>query len=258
MSSYGKGATKPSQGSNQEPALLALPQSLANLPQSLREGQDADVMHEDPIYALHRLFSFYVCNEAYVLSFLEKQINQHAFSGQGPSEVADTETLSNLIHCRRLLERHVDDLRQALRIVQGKVLKEIRRPSATCAVSARSSLEEDLKYLIEKAANLRNRSETSMGLLMNIASIGEARRSVHQNKSLFRFTIIASVYVPLSFVATLFGMNFRQFGQGQLSIWIYFVVSVPVFVISAMFLFIDPEDLLESLSRFASRSHGHK
>ncbi|KAF2850420.1 hypothetical protein T440DRAFT_468409, partial [Plenodomus tracheiphilus IPT5] len=244
MAKSGISTVKLDQGSVQEPTLLRLSQSLATLPSSLREGHDPNMMHKDPLHALNRIFSFYVCSEAYVLSFFEKQISLYAYPGQGTSEVADTETLSNLIHCRRLLDYHVDDLRQTLRIVQGMVPNDSRQSSTPDVISTKSSLEIDLKYLVEKAANLRSRSETLIGLLMNVASIGEVRRSVHQNRALFRFTIIASVYVPLSFVATLFGMNFRQFGQGDLSIWIYFAVSVPVFLISAAFLFVDPRDIL--------------
>ncbi|KAF2732074.1 hypothetical protein EJ04DRAFT_514115 [Polyplosphaeria fusca] len=233
--------------SKTEVPLRALQQSLATLPRTFSAGQDLAAMHEDPMYALHRIFSFFTSNEAHVLSFLSSQIEKHSSTSGEASQFADTEPLSNLLHCQRLLGRHVEELRYVLRIVRSRVAKN------EIAKAASRALEQDLVYLIERAVTLRSRSETSISLSMNVASIGEARRGVQQNKSLFRFTIIASVYVPLSFVATLFGMNFRQFGQGDLSIWIYFVVSVPVFVVSALFLFINPHVLRGGFRRIIAR-----
>ncbi|KAI1085123.1 hypothetical protein F5B20DRAFT_521045 [Whalleya microplaca] len=104
-------------------------------------------------------------------------------------------------------------------------------------------IEQDLNYLIERALELKKRAETSITLSMNVAGISEARRGVQQNKALFRFTVLAAIYVPLSFTASIFGMNFEQFGQGGLSIWIYFAVSCPVFALSVIFLFVSPETI---------------
>jgi hypothetical protein len=246
-STYDSKSRSNSPSSKPEVPLRALRQSLAALPKSYYTGQDMAAMHDDPMYALHRIFSFFVCSEAHVLSFLSSQITKHSSTSGETSQFADTESLSNLLNCRRLLERHVEELRYVLRIVLSRV------PKNQIAKDALSLLEGDLAYLIERAIALRSRSETSISLSMSVASIGEARRGVQQNKSLFRFTVIASVYVPLSFIATLFGMNFREFGQGELSVWIYFTVSIPVFIISALFLFINPQMLRNIFRRVISR-----
>ena len=224
-------------------SLGAIPQSLAKLSKANESGQGINLMHEDPLYALNRVFSFFVCSEAYFLSFMASQVERSSSLNKGTPDVADEEVLSNLLHCRQLLERHEEELRHGLRTVRA-------RSSSSDAIQAASScLERDLVYLTERAFTLKNRSETSISLFMNVASIGEARRSVQQNRLLFRFTVIVSIYVPLSFVASVFGMNFRQFGQGNLSIWIYVVVSVPVFLVSALFLFVNPKVMLNALPR---------
>lgn len=224
-------------------SLGAIPQSLARLPKCFETSRDIDPLHKDPIYALNHVLSFFVCCEAYSLSFMASQIDRYSALNDGTPEVTEAEALSNLLHCQRLLERHVEELRHGLRMVRAW-------NSGNDAVkAAASSLEQDLVYLIERAFTLKSRSETSVSLSMNVASISEARRSIQQNRSLFRFTVIASIYVPLSFVASLFGMNFRQFGQGDLSIWIYFVVSAPVFALSALFLFVKPQTISDALHR---------
>jgi hypothetical protein len=234
-------------------ALKQLPQSLARLPRTYGASQDLNSMHEDPFYALNSIFSFFVCSEAHVLSFLATQIEANSSPIEEDSEVADTASLSNLLHCRQLLEGHVEELQYVLGIVKRRGSTTWSRASSEVAVKAASSLQQDLEYLVKRAIVIQNRSETSIALSMNVASIGEARRGVQQNKSLFRFTILASVYVPLSFTASLFGMNFQQFGQGQLSIWVYFVVSVPVFVLSALFLFVSQDAISNTIRRARER-----
>lgn len=229
------------------PRMGVIPQSLATLPKLYKTDSRATLSNKDPISALHRVFLFFVASEAYCLSFMASQINQHSSLGRGAADVADTEGLSNLLHCQQLLERHIDELRYARRIVKGW-----RLPNPD-PENVHTILTRDLEYLVERALTLKNRAETSINLSMSIASIDEARRSVQQNTSVFRFTVIASIYVPLSFVATVFGMNFRQFGQGNLSIWIYFVVSIPVFIVSAFVIFVNPQALWRAIYRIKVR-----
>lgn len=226
-----------------ESSLEAIPQSLAKLSKANEVGPDFGSMHDDPMHALNRVLSFFVCSEAYFLSFMAGQIDRSSLLNEEMPDLADAELLSNLLHCRQLLERHEEELRYGLRTVRAQ------KSSNDAIRAASDSIKRDLVYLTERASTLKDRSATSISLFMNVASIGEARRSVQQNRSLFRFTVIASIYVPFSFVATMFGMNFRQFGQGDLSIWIYFVISIPVFVVSALFLFVNPRVMFSALPR---------
>ena len=196
-------------------------------------------MQQDPLYALNGVFSFFVASEAQMLSFLAKQIDSNTAPKVDAAEVVGTESLSNLLHCRQLLEGHCEELRYVLGIIQRRGGKGWPRARSDVSEQAASSMQADLEYLVERAIFLRNRSETSITLAMNVASIGEARRGLQQNKAMFRFTVLVSVYVPFSFTASFFGMNFRQLGQGDLSMWIYVVVSVPVFALSILFLFPD-------------------
>lgn len=218
--------------------LRDLPQSLAGLPRAHRHSsQNRGAMQQDPLYALNGIFSFFVASEGQVLSFLARQIEANTSPKMDAVEVVGTESLSNLLHCRQLLEGHVEELSYVLGIIQRRGSKGWPRARSEISEKAASSLQADLEYLVERAVVLRSRSETSITLAMNVASIGEARQGVQQNKAMFRFTVLLSVYVPFSFTATFFGMNFQQLGQGDLSIWIYVVVSVPIFALSLLFLF---------------------
>ena len=240
MDSYNADLAKTYPRAKSRSGIRHLPQSLARLPGVHRNGsRDRKVMQQDPLYALNGIFSFFVASEAQTLSFLARQIESNTAPKVDAIEVVGTESLSNLLHCRQLLEGHCEELRYVLGIIQRRGGKSWPRARSEISEKAASSLQADLEYLVERAVVLRSRSETSITLAMNVASIGEARRGWYQNKAMFRFTVLVSIYVPFSFTASFFGMNFQQLGQGDLSMWIYVVVSVPVFALSTLFLFPD-------------------
>ncbi|EEH36228.1 hypothetical protein PAAG_00551 [Paracoccidioides lutzii Pb01] len=60
-----------------------------------------------------------------------------------------------------------------------------------------------------------------------IASLEESKRSVQQNESLKRLTQLAFIFVPLTFVTSVFGMNLNLLGTGKAQVWMV-VVAVPL------------------------------
>lgn len=71
---------------------------------------------------------------------------------------------------------------------------------------------------------------------MNIASVAESKKVLEQAKGVENLTRLAFAFVPLSITASFFGMNFKQLGQGDLPLWIWFAVSVPIFALSVVFM----------------------
>lgn len=59
-----------------------------------------------------------------------------------------------------------------------------------------------------------------MGIMTNLAVVAESREAIDQAECL---TLLATVFIPLSFVTSLFGMDFREPGQGPLSFWVFAV-----------------------------------
>ncbi|RDW67506.1 hypothetical protein BP6252_08902 [Coleophoma cylindrospora] len=221
--------------------LRKLPQSLRKLPSTYKSFQDDVMISQDPLYDLSGIFGFFVSSEAQFSSFLATRIDVNSAQGQLSSEFANMDSLSNLLHSQKLLEGHIEELQYVLQVFQSHSLSSWPKSADSIAARTAASLQLDLDYPLKRACYLKTRCEKCIGLAMNVASIGEARRGIKHNKALFRFTVLASVYVPLSFTASVFGMNFKQFGQGELSVWLYVAVSVPVFAPSVLFLFFKPE-----------------
>jgi Mg2+ and Co2+ transporter CorA len=85
-----------------------------------------------------------------------------------------------------------------------------------------------------------------MTVIMNNANIAESKRAIEQAKRVGKLTMLAFFYVPLSFTASFFGMNFEQFATGPyLGVWVWFVVTVPVMLLSIAFYHWDMSKALE-------------
>lgn len=84
-------------------------------------------------------------------------------------------------------------------------------------------------------------------------SIKQARLSIDQAQRGSRLTLLAFIYVPLSFVTGVFGMNIQQINGSGLNIWVCFVaLAVVVFATVPVFLGVklygDRKDTKEKLA----------
>ncbi|ODH38383.1 hypothetical protein ACO22_02382 [Paracoccidioides brasiliensis] len=94
-----------------------------------------------------------------------------------------------------------------------------------------SSLSELMFSVLKR--DLENETQRLQGQVPHInmsaaiASLEESKRSVQQNESLKRLTKLAFIFVPLTFVTSVFGMNLNLLGTGKAHVWMV-VVAVPL------------------------------
>ena len=86
------------------------------------------------------------------------------------------------------------------------------------------STQGDLRDYLNRHVSMKSLEESRIAVL-------ESRRSIELADSVKRLTVLALVFVPLSLVTGVFGMNVREFGQGETGVWIFVVVSVVVLVL---------------------------
>jgi hypothetical protein len=94
---------------------------------------------------------------------------------------------------------------------------------------------------LEKAVELEKFLVETFQLLMSSISVQDAKMSVAQgqlsNQQSLRatqLTILASIYVPLSFVTGIFGMNLKELNGSSLPIWVFFVGVVIATIVTAI------------------------
>jgi len=69
--------------------------------------------------------------------------------------------------------------------------------------------------------------------------LAESRQAMSQGQRVAKLTMLAFLYIPLSFTCGLFGMNVTEIASGHLSVWVWVVTTVPVFLLSVSFFYVD-------------------
>lgn len=88
-------------------------------------------------------------------------------------------------------------------------------------------LLEDYEHIAVSIVEHGKQLEAMIPLVTAYLQLAESRRTFSETRNVSRLTILALVFVPLSFVTGLFSMN-EAFGPGGPKFWIYFVVAVPI------------------------------
>ncbi|KAK6349130.1 hypothetical protein TWF730_009886 [Orbilia blumenaviensis] len=95
----------------------------------------------------------------------------------------------------------------------------------------------DLDYLSSRIEFQGLSLESLVPVVTSVYQLLDSRRSIAEAVNVRRLTIIALIFVPLSWVASVFSMG-EDFAPGQPKFWLYFVVSIPLCAVIVAFSFI--------------------
>lgn len=235
-------------------ASYGLAQSSSLIPRFYGRSLNNTVMTTDPFYAIGELFAFACSSELALLRLVAAKIDKVMKEAGEIDQETTTSPQEDLVFYRRLLERHARDTTMTLSYIcnrQALIWPQAMGDSVAQAKSksAATRLERDFRYILELTEDLRSICDKEVTVMINAANIAEAKRSIEHGKTLFRFTWLASIFVPLSFTTSLFGMNVIELGQGDLHIWVWAMVTIPIFLLSVVFLFWNKTRLTVLLDR---------
>lgn len=207
---------------------------------------DMTTASNDVFYALSELFAFVASSENQFLNMIGSKVTKE----MDPLTLIhlDDPTIANLLHNKEVLDRHIQYIFEVIAIIQNRwssnwpkatIPAEVQIVDATAA-----DLLEDFKNLKARAEMLSSQCDKGMTIIMNNASIRESQRAILQAEGVAKLTRLAFIFIPLSYTASFFGMNFAELGT-HLSLWIYFAVSFPIISISYIFLKWDVIGLLK-------------
>lgn len=223
---------------------------------------DRYLLANDAFYALNELFNFAAFSEVQYLNMMESKLTKEL--DRSVIVEQDTPTISNLLYNQQVLERHIERLKENIRTIEKHALplwpkaqldssKEKDRKKLEKSDSAATSLLQDYHYLLSRAESLSQKCSKGVQIFMNNSMINESREGINQAKAVTRLTRLAFVFIPLSFTTSFFGMNFRQLGTGELAIWVWFVVSGPIFLLSMLFMVYDVSAIRKRLPRMTNQ-----
>ena len=118
--------------------------------------------------------------------------------------------------------RRVDELKLNLYNLRDRTSK-INSPSLI-------RLFEDFDRVVEIMGLQVSRFAQKMSFRASVTSIKESRLGIEHNERVKRLTQLAFVFIPLSFVTSLFGMNIAALGTGSAKIWMFLLAMVLTYV----------------------------
>ncbi len=211
-----------------------LRQALASLPGSYGYTLDWKRAALDPTFAIQELFTFHAASELQYLNMLEQFVTDEISRAEAKQAGITMKSILHFDYARSILIRHaahIQNLFGSLEICL-KSWKQQAPQIHCCDEELKSTLQTDLDYLSTRIQNIITLCEAGRATIMSNASIEEAKRSNEQailvtglTKATNRLTFI---FLPISFLTSVFGMNFRQLGQGTLSIWLWVAIALPL------------------------------
>ncbi|MCJ1384990.1 hypothetical protein MMC17_008108 [Xylographa soralifera] len=222
--------------------IYGFPQSCLLIPQFYGCALDPAKACADPFYALSELLQFTAASELTLLKKLATKIEKSVTRVLEVDYDNMLASQADLLFYRRCLEKRLQEYSSFLTLLTDHPALEwwpLHDNSAVLQASSPSALrtQSDFKHLSELARRLQDCCDREMTVMMNTTNLLEVKRGIEQGETLFKFTLVASVFVPLSFTTSLFGMNVVEFGQGSQPIWIWALVTVVMFIASFLVLF---------------------
>jgi hypothetical protein len=89
----------------------------------------------------------------------------------------------------------------------------------------------DIKFLRQRYEIVDQYWRSQLNYKASIASLKESRLGIQQNQSVKRLTQLAFIFIPLSFITSVFGMNSNLLSGNGVQWWTVLIGAVIVYVI---------------------------
>ena len=183
------------------------------------------------------------------LALMHRSIKQYEYSNRNDAQnfLGDLEKLNSDMRALQIWRRRSMSSQQKLQAVN-----RLLRYSATSYSHSEEYrlLVEDYDYLSLNMDEFGRRLERMLPVVTSLVQIVDSRRSFAETANISRLTILALVFVPLTFVASLFSMSPDK-GPGGHYFWVYFVVALPVTLV--VYLIARPPMKILSLTNWSRR-----
>ncbi|KAK0727159.1 hypothetical protein B0T26DRAFT_693284 [Lasiosphaeria miniovina] len=203
----------------------------------------------NPVYALTELFSFVSTSEITLLNVISARLDDTDTDLLDMDPMAISRAQTKLLHYRRVLEAQSHKMSEVLAFIKNRDQLEWPQSQTTKALNALARTEQDFEYLVARNVLLQKRCEGALTTIMNNANILEARSGIALSGRVFKLTLLASTYVPLSFSTSIFGMNFLQFEEEKKGYWVWTLVAVPMLLLSILILLWDSGKIRRGLDK---------
>ncbi|KAL9028782.1 MAG: hypothetical protein Q9196_002905, partial [Gyalolechia fulgens] len=212
-----------------------LPQSIDHIHKNYGSYLKLEIMAHDAFYALHELFEFSAVSIDQLLELFEGKLYSRPHSPDGGQ-------MSELVIAKNLIDDYRRYVKDTLEIVctrgGAKWPRVTGAKQRKKADRAADRLELRYKRLLRRCDRLLEHCANSITILLAIMNEKQSERAIAQADRLSKLSLLAYIFIPLTFASGFFGMNFKELGD-KLSIWTYFAMAVPLLVVALSAWFVD-------------------
>jgi hypothetical protein len=203
---------------------------LFHLPSQYGSTLDPELAHVDALYAFSEVISIAASSENKLLNFLKERIDIGLRASRGIEEWS----LENLRNLTTVLQGIMERSEEAACLIENEAYStwpsaavlEGRAPGQTQAGTdqeqqrraqlremTRKLLLQDYRCILRRAKSIKEVVHEGIAAITSEVMTQNVKRSNRLNRKIGRITMLAYFYLPLSFVASIYSMNFVNFGE---------------------------------------------
>jgi magnesium transporter len=192
-----------------------------------------ELLREGPVAALWAILDKIVDDYAPVVEGLERDVEEveaTVFSGSA----AATERIYKL-------RREVSDFYRTVHPLLGPVESLVRSsylPVSDHLMPFFRDVNDHLKLVNEEVGGQRDLLAVVLQANMAVISLEQNEISVRQNETMKQLTVMATIFLPLSFITGFFGMNFGWLVGHINALWVFLVFGLGSLAASCVALFV--------------------
>lgn len=201
----------------------------------VRDEIDMALLHADPFFLLGSILSTVAQSWTPILNLMNECISE--FHSAKVTEINPLlETLRQYVG---ILNRVEEILSEGLRWIEQGGCESwpsaSEEPLRERKQSFQKLLQADFETLQKRCLAITRDCESATNLLVSYSQLVSSERGVDQAAQVHSLTKLASVFVPVSFAATLFGMNVKELKDNP-SVWNYAVLAGCLAVVTLLAL----------------------
>ena len=132
-----------------------------------------------------------------------------------------------------IAQKHVFSLRETIRSLESFSQSSVVQLTDT-NVHALNRLNGEMQYCLDRSLDMLRQLEAAETRALNLRGILAAQSQMQESQLVTRLTILAVIFIPLSFVTSIFGMNVQEFGTGDPRLSTVGICAVVVLAIAAL------------------------
>ena len=202
----------------------------------------------DPLHVLSELFIFIAKSECQYLDMIRAVLDDNITSKQLNDTQDKIEIRNILIFSYRGLEHRRDKIKDTIGFLKSQFAE---LPAAEDTTVSR--VLRDFEYLFGQTEDLMRRCDHEWNVVMSGAAVEDAQWSRDNSENQKKLTWLATIYIPLSFSCSLFGMTFFSLDSLRQGFILWLVVTLSLYIVTFLAPFANTKMLSRRRKRVIER-----